>query len=76
MADNKDQTSLNLIGMATNMFSANEDEVRAFLNAWDSELYIFKDTKSDRGKVLDDLIKDLREHALDKFNIEYDTKEK
>jgi len=69
MANNKDQTSLKLIGMATNMFSANKDEIEAFLSAWDEHLHIFEDTKSDRGRTLSDLIEDLKEYADEKYSI-------
>ncbi|MFW5981502.1 MAG: hypothetical protein ACOCRU_02875 [bacterium] len=69
MANNKDQTSLKLIGMATNMFSANKDEIEAFLGAWDDYLYIFEETISERGRVLKKLIDDLKEYAEERYQI-------
>lgn len=72
MVDNKSKTTSKLIGMATNMFSAEKDEVRAFLGAWKDYLYIFKQSKTKSGRTLERLIEDLKEYAEERHNIIYE----
>lgn len=69
MADNKDAIALALVTWVQNLFSAEPNDIRLFLDCWDEYINFYKDTESNVGNKLENLVGRLKKYAEEKYNI-------